>query len=135
MKVNDYDRQLLTTLLDTPAGKIEMGRVTQVLDQDIHRSRFNRDRARQLFLFMIDNCVHRYFKSIGVSAATMFPREVRSPLADELAQNYIDSRGNIESQRPTRRGLLALLSENSPCSNQDRLLNPAPKDRHACIEC
>lgn len=103
------DRLMLNLILDTPKGKKELGRVTQMLDEDVQRSRFNRERAQEVFLFAIDNCVHRYFKSIGVNAAIVFPKGIRRPFANELADNYIQARGNLESQRPARRGLLSYI--------------------------
>lgn len=109
MKPADEDRLMLNTILDTPEGKKELERVTQMLNEDIQGSRFNRERAQQVFLFTIDNCVHRYFKRIGGNAAILFPKEIRYPLANELAENYIQSHGNIESQRPARRGLLSYI--------------------------
>lgn len=109
MKPADEDRIMLNMILDAPEGKIELERVTQMLNEDIQHSRFNRERAQQVFLFMIDNCVHRYFKSIGGNAAILFPKEIRYPLANELAENYIQSHGNIENQRPVRRGLLSYI--------------------------
>jgi hypothetical protein len=110
MKPADEDRLMLNMILDTPEGKKELERVNQMLNEDIQRSKFNRERAQQVFLFMIDNCVHSYFKkSIGANAAILFPKEIRYPLANELADNYIQSHGNIESQRPARRGLLSYI--------------------------
>ena len=107
MNSADEDRLTLNMILDMPAGKLELLRVTQMLNEDIQSSKFNRERAQQVFLFAIDNSVHRYFKSIGGNAAKMFPKEIRSPFAKELADDYVRARGNIESQRPTRRGLLS----------------------------
>lgn len=109
MKSADEDRLLLNSILDTPDGEKELERVTQMLDEDIQHSRFNRERAEQVFLFLIDNCVHRYFKIIGGNAAILFPKEIRITLANELAANYIQSHGNIDSQRPARHGLLSYI--------------------------
>jgi hypothetical protein len=109
MKPADEDRLMLRMILDTPEGKKELERVNQMLNEDIQLSRFNRERAQQVFLFMINNSLHRYFKSIGGNAAILFPKEIRHPLANELAENYIQSHGNIESQRPARRGLLSYI--------------------------
>lgn len=109
MKPVEEDCLLLNMIFDTLEGNRELERVTQMLNEDIQRSRFNRERAQQVFLFAIDNCVHRYFKSIGGNAAILFPKEIRYPLANELAENFIQSHGNIKSQRPSRRGLLSYI--------------------------
>ena len=80
-----------------------------MLNEDIKHTKFNHERAQQVFLFMIDNCVHHYFKRIGGNAAILFPKEIRYPLANELAEDYIQSHGNIKDQRPARRGLLSYI--------------------------
>lgn len=109
MKPAEEDRLMLNMIFDTPEGKKELERANQMLNEDIKHSKFNHERAQQVFLFMIDNCVHRYFKIIGGNAAILFPKEIRHPLAKELAENYIQSHGNIVSQRPARRGLLSYI--------------------------
>ncbi len=109
MNPTDEDRLMLETILDTPDGKKDLERITHMLDEDIQRSKFNRERAQQVFLFMIDNCVYRYFKSIGCNSVILFPKEIRQPLSKELAENFIKSRGNIESQRPARHGFLSYI--------------------------
>lgn len=109
MKPEDEGRLIFQTILDTPECKQDHERVTQLLKEDIQRSRFNRERAEQLFLFMIDNCVHRYSRSIGGDAELLVPKAIRNTLANEYAEIFIRSNGNIENQRPARRGLLSYL--------------------------
>lgn len=107
MKSEDKDRLIFQTILDTLECRQDHERVTQLLNEDIQRSRFNRERAEQLFLFMIDNCVHRYSRTVGGDIALLVPKAIRYTLANEFAEIFIRSNGNIENQRPARRGLLS----------------------------
>lgn len=109
MKPEDEDRLIFQTILDTPECRQDHQQVTRLLNEDIRRSRFNRERAEQLFLFIIDNCVHRYSKSIGGDAERLVPKAIRYTLANEYAEIFIRTNGNIGNQRPARRGLLAYL--------------------------
>jgi hypothetical protein len=82
-----------------------------LLDEGIRRSRFNRERAEQVFLFAIDNFIFHYFKGMGVDqkAAVLFPKKIRKVFAKKLCESYIQSRGGIADQRPVRRGLMSYL--------------------------
>ena len=107
----EEDRLALNMALATPEGKAEVQRATELLDEEIRRSRFNRERAEQVFLFVIDHCVYRYFKGMGVGSksAVLFPKQIREVFAKELCEEYVQSRGGIKDQRPVRRGLMAYL--------------------------
>ncbi|OIQ96955.1 hypothetical protein GALL_210220 [mine drainage metagenome] len=107
MKPEDENRLVFQTILDTPECRQDRERVTRLLNEDIRRSRFNRERAEQLFLFMIDKCVRRYSRSIGGDAERLVPKAIRYTLANEYAEIFIRSNGNIENQRPARRGLIS----------------------------
>lgn len=109
MKPEDEDRLIFQTILDTPECRQDRERVTRLLNEDIRRSRFNRERAEQLFLSVIDNCVHRYAKRVGKDVERLVPKAIRYTLANEYAEIYIRSNGNIGNQRPARQGLLSYL--------------------------
>lgn len=109
MNIAAEDRLMLYSALNTPESIGELRRVKSMLESDIENTKFNRERAEQLYLFVIDNCLNRYFKSMPVSAARMFPKEIRPPLAAELATEFFMSHGNIQSQRGARSGIASLL--------------------------
>ena len=60
MEPSDEDRALLQTILESPDAIVELERS-----------------ADQLFLLAIDNCVHRFFSSLGTNAAVLFPKSIR----------------------------------------------------------
>ena len=81
----------------------------EVLEGNISQSKFNRERAEQMFLFVVDNCTHRYFRQFPGGASVLFPKSVRKPFAAELTSQFIAAHGDITSQRPVRTGLLGQL--------------------------
>jgi hypothetical protein len=84
---------VLDMALATAEGKVEIRRAIELLDNKLYRKRFNRERAEQVFLFVIDNCVYRYFKGIGVGSksAVLFPKQIREVFAKELCEEYVQS--------------------------------------------
>ncbi len=109
MSQEDEDRLIFRTILSTPECRQDYERVKQLLIDDIQRSRFHRERAENLFLSMIDNCIRRYSMRVGGEAGMLVPKEIRYTLANEYAEIFIRSRGDIGSNRPARRGLLAFI--------------------------
>lgn len=109
MMPTEEDRLIFNLILDEPEGRRQLGGAIALLDADILASKFNLDRARQVFLFAIDNCVHHHFKGLPGGATILFAKAIRQPFADDLAESFTHSRGNIENRRPTRRGLLSYI--------------------------
>ena len=78
-----------------------------MLDADISRSRFNSERAEQIFLLLIDTVVASVAR-MGLDAKGVLPNSIRLWSAKQMADDYMTSRGDIRDQRPPRLGLLAL---------------------------
>ena len=100
------DQLVFEQMMAEPSARSEVARVWEVLEGSIRQSKFNRERAEQMFLFVVDNCAHRYFRKFPGGAAVLFPKAVRKPFAAELAKQFITAHGDITSQRPVRTGLL-----------------------------
>ena len=111
MTSREEDEATFQKAMALPQNHDELSRVQAMLDEDIARNHFNRDRANQVFLFAIDNCIYRYFSALGLGSEgrRLFPRETREYFAKVLLQRFLNQRGDIQSQRATRSGLLALL--------------------------
>jgi hypothetical protein len=105
----EVDRRLLKFLLFFPESKRGFEQAMALLDLDISRGRFNSERAEQVFLFLIDTVVARYARRMGLDANRVLPNSIRLWSAEQMAEDYIKSRGDIRDQRPPRRGLPALL--------------------------
>jgi hypothetical protein len=105
----EVDRTLLKFLLSFPEGERGFEQAMALLDADISRSRFNSERAEQVFLFLIDTVVARYARQMGLDPNRVLPSSIRLWSAKQMAEDYIKSRGDIRDQRPPRRGLPALL--------------------------
>ena len=106
MNENEADRLFFDQLMNEPDARIELDRAWQILDESIAQSKFNRERAEEIFSFVVDNCAHRFFRSYPGGAAILFPKTIRKPFALELTQEFIRSRNGVESQRPARKSLL-----------------------------
>ena len=106
MTESEPDRLAFKMMMGKPDAHEEVARAWQTLDAHISEFKFNRERAEEIFLFVIDNCAYRFFRSYPGGASVLFPKAIRKPFATELAQEFIRSRGGIESQRPTRTGVL-----------------------------
>jgi hypothetical protein len=104
----EVDRTLLKFLLSFPESERDFEETTALLDADISRSRFNSERAEQVFLFLIDTVVARYARRMGLDVNHVMPNSIRLWSAKQMAKDYMKSRG-ARDQRPRRRGLLALL--------------------------
>lgn len=105
----DPDQLVFDQMMSSPEARTELARVHQLLDESISRSKFNRERAEEMFLFVIDNCAHRFFRDLPGGAAVLFPKTIRQPFAAELTQEFARSRNGIASQRPARHGILRYL--------------------------
>jgi hypothetical protein len=105
----EVDRALLKFLLSFPESGRDFEETTTLLDADISRSRFNSERAEQVFLFLIDTVVASYARRMGLDVNRVLPNSIRLWSAKQMAEDYVESRGRIHDQRPARRGLLALL--------------------------
>ena len=111
MTPTDEDRQIISLIFSEPENQNEVLRAQGLLDQEILRSRFNRERAEQIFLFVIDNCVQRHLKGIGIQGVSTYviPKPTRAIFAKELCEEYVQSRANIQDQRKARCGIAAYL--------------------------
>ena len=105
----EVDRTLLKFLLSFPESERGFEQAMALLDADISRSRFNSERAEQVFLFLVDTVVARYARRMGLDPNRVLPSSIRLWSAKQMAEDYIKSRGDIRDQRPPRRGLPALL--------------------------
>lgn len=106
MAETEPDRIAFKMMMGEPDAREELARACQTLDAHISKSKFNRERAEEIFLIVVDNCAYRYFRSYPGGASVLFPKAIRKPFAAELAQQFFHSRGGIESQRPVRTGIL-----------------------------
>jgi hypothetical protein len=109
MSHDDHDRLVFEQMIATLEARTDIARAYQILDESIARTKFNRERAAQIFLFLVDNCAHRFFRDYPDGAAVLFPKRIRKPFASELTQEFIRSRNDIDSQRPARRGVFRYL--------------------------
>ena len=105
----DPDRLVFEQMMSRPGARAELTRVHQLLDESIKRSKFNRERAEEMFLFVVNNCAHRFFRGLPGRAAVLYPKTIRQPFAVELTQEFVRSRNDIASQRPARHGILRYL--------------------------
>jgi hypothetical protein len=105
----EVDRTLLKFLLSFPESRRGFEQATALLDADVSRSRFNSERAEQVFLFLVDTVVAMYARRMGLEAKRVLANSIRLWSAKQMAEDYMTSRGDIRDQRPPRRGLPALL--------------------------
>ena len=105
----DVDPTMLKFVLSIPENERRIQQTTALLDADISRRRFNCERAEQVFLFLIDSVVARYVGQWGLDGHHVVSRPARLWSAKQMAADYVNSRGDIRDQRPSRRGVLALL--------------------------
>ena len=78
MKIpTDEDRQIFAQILDEAEGRKQLGGAIALLDANILASKFNVDRAKQVFLFAVDNCEYHYFKGMPGGAAIPVPKAIR----------------------------------------------------------
>lgn len=80
-----------------------------MLDDHIQRGKFNRERCEELWRMLMDNAIHHFFTNTKIPSRIAVPRETRAGYAKRESDQFIAGRNNIQSQRPARRGLGALL--------------------------
>jgi hypothetical protein len=104
---------LIDEAITAPKGYLRLENAEELIFQDLERTRFNTERAVELYTFAINNSVRARVKEMDLGGL-MFKKYMRSGLGREYAIDLVDRfkaqfRPPLKDQRRPRRFLRFLL--------------------------
>jgi hypothetical protein len=109
-EIKDSTERLFVMVMNDPGTEYEIQKtITWIWDQ-VLGNKFNKDRAIQVFGMAVDRSLQNYFIRLGLpNHPKQFPESWRRDMAVGLAEKFVSDNGNIQDQRPARKGLMAFI--------------------------
>ena len=109
-EIKDPTERLFVMVMNDPGTEYEIQKtITWIWDQ-VLANKFNKERAIQVFGMAVDRSLQNYMIRLGLpNHPKQFPESWRRDMAIRLAEKFISDNGNIQDQRPARKGLMAFI--------------------------